>query len=95
MLDNDLLAALASEFPDGVLLSALSHEELTQLHGLIQAFFERSMQEEEFVIAYDQQAKVALLHEHCRVLSERYEEDGAHIRVRAPASLLGGLRREL
>jgi hypothetical protein len=29
------------------------------------------------------------------VLSERYEEDGAHIRVRAPASLLGGLRREL
>ncbi len=95
LLDNDQRAALASEFPDAVLMSALSQEDVTQLHGLIQAFFERSMQEEEFVIAYDQQAKVALLHEHCRVLSERYEEDGAHIRVRAPASLLGGLRREL
>jgi 50S ribosomal subunit-associated GTPase HflX len=53
------------------------------------------MEEEEFVIPYDQQAKVALLHERCRVLSERYEADGAHVRVRAPASLLGGLRREL
>ena len=51
------------------------------------------MEEAEFVIPYDQQAKVALLHETCRVLEERYEEDGAHVRVRAPASLLGGLRR--
>ena len=25
----------------------------------------------------------------------RYSEDGAHVRVRAPAALLGGLRREL
>jgi hypothetical protein len=38
---------------------------------------------------------VALLHERCRVLEERYDEDGARVRVRAPASLLGGLRREL
>ena len=53
------------------------------------------MEDEEFVIPYDQQAKVGVLHDRCRVLEERYEEDGAHVRVRAPAALLGGLRNEL
>jgi GTP-binding protein HflX len=95
LLDHEQRAALASEFPDAVLMAASSAEDVARLHGLIRAFFERSMEEEEFVIPYDQQAKVALLHERCRVLEERYEEDGAHVRVRAPASLLGGLRREL
>lgn len=95
LLDHDQRAALASEFPDAILMAASSPEDVRRLHGRIQAFFERSMEEEEFVIPYDQQAKVALLHERCRVLEERYEEDGAHVRVRAPASLLGGLRREL
>jgi GTP-binding protein HflX len=95
LLDSDQCEALALEFPDAVVMSAHSAEDVTRLHGRIQDFFERSMEEEDFVIPYDQQAKVALLHERCRVLSERYEEDGAHIRVRAPAALLGGLRREL
>jgi GTP-binding protein HflX len=69
--------------------------DVAQLHERIQAFFERFMEEEEFVIPYDQQAKVAFLHQRCRVLSERYEEDGAHIRVRASAQFLDGIRREL
>jgi GTP-binding protein HflX len=95
LLSGDRREALAREFPDAVVMSARSSTDVAELHARIQAFFERSMEEEEFVIPYDQQAKVALLHERCRVLSERYEEDGAHVRVRAPASLLGGLRREL
>ena len=76
-------------------MSSKSAEDVAALHGRIQAFFERSMEEEEFVIPYDRQAKVSLLHERCRVLEERYEEDGAHVRVRAPAAVLSGLRREL
>ena len=95
LIDRDQRAALASEFPEAILMAASSPEDVLRLHGLIQGFFERSMEEAEFVIPYDQQAKVALLHARCRVLEERYEEDGAHIRVRAPASLLGGLRREI
>jgi len=95
LIDRDQRAALASEFPEAILMAASSPEDVLRLHGLIQGFFERSMEEAEFVIPYDQQAKVALLHARCRVLEERYEEDGAHVRVRAPASLLGGLRREI
>lgn len=95
LLDDDQRSVLARDFPEAILMSARSDEDVAHLHERIQAFFERSMEEEEFVIPYSQQARVSLLHERCRVLSERYEEDGAHIRVRAPASLLDGLRREL
>jgi GTP-binding protein HflX len=95
LLGDQEREALAVEFPDAILMSARAAADVAELHGHIETFFERSMEEEEFVIPYDQQAKVALLHEHCRVLSERYDEDGAHIRVRAPGPLLGGLRRDL
>ncbi|MCP5059150.1 MAG: GTPase HflX [bacterium] len=88
-------SALAEEFPEAVMMSAKSPEDVLALHGRIRDFFERSMEEEEFVIPYDEQRKVALLHERCRVLDERYDEDGAHVRVRAPAALLGSLRREI
>jgi GTP-binding protein HflX len=95
LLRPEQRAALASEFPEAILMAAKSPADVLRLHGRIRDFFESSMEEAEFLIPYDQQAKVALLHERCRVLEERYEEDGAHVRVRAPASLLGGLRREI
>ena len=88
-------SALATEFPDALLMSAHRPTDITALHAQIEAFFERDMQEAEFVIPYDRQAQVALLHDRCRVLEERYEEDGAHVRVRAPSTLLDGLRRDL
>jgi GTP-binding protein HflX len=95
LLDTDQRAALEKEFPDAVLLSAHSAGDVSRLHGLIQDFFEESMEEEEFAIPYDQPAKVAMLHERCRVLDVRYEEDATHIRVRAPAPLLAEMRSEL
>jgi hypothetical protein len=38
---------------------------------------------------------VALLHERTRVLDERYDEHGTHVRVLAPPAVLGGIEREL
>ena len=95
LLKEAEMDALAEEYPDAVLMSASVPEDVSRLHGLIRDFFERFMEEETFLIPYDQQAKVGLLHERCRVLEERYEEDGAHIRVLAPGGLLAGLRREI
>ncbi len=95
LLDEAQRDALAAEFPDAVLMAASVPADVLRLHGLIRDFFERFMEEETFLVPYDQQAKVWLLHERCRVLEERYEEDGAHVRVLAPAGVLGGLRREI
>ena len=94
LLSEEERAAQGQEFPDAVVMSAQSPEDVAALHAKIQAFFESTMEEVDFVIPYDRQAQVAMLHERCRVLEERYEEDGAHVRVRAPESVLGGLRRE-
>ena len=95
LLGEEQRGALASEFPEAILMAASIPEDVLRLHGLIRDFFERSMEEETFVIPYDEQAKVGLLHDRCRVLGQLYEEDGAHVRVLAPASVLEGLRREV
>jgi GTPase len=95
LLDEAQRNALAAEFPEAVLMAASAPADVIRLHGLIRDFFERFMEEETFLIPYDRQAKVGLLHERCRVLEERYEEDGAHVRVLAPAGVLDGLRREV
>ena len=76
-------------------MSAASTTDTQTLHGLIQTFFESTMSEADFVIPYDKQAKVSLLHDRCRVIEERYEDDGAHIRVRAPQAVLSALQREV
>ncbi len=88
-------AALAAELPDAIIMSARDKVEVERLYARIVDFFEQSMQEHEFVIGYDQQRHVAVLHESCRVLEERYDEAGAHVRVRATPAVLGRLRREL
>ena len=95
LLDAEQQDALASEFPEAVLMAASIPEDVLRLHGLILDFFEKSMEEETFIIPYDEQAKVGLLHDRCRVLEELYEEDGAHVRVLAPVGVLEGLRREV
>jgi GTP-binding protein HflX len=91
----ELRAELEREFPDGVILSARVAEDLAKLHARIVAFFEAQMQEAEFVIPYDQQRQVQVLHERSRVLEEHYDEAGARLRVRAPEAVLASLRREL
>jgi GTP-binding protein HflX len=94
-LDAEHRAVLQQEFPEAAVVSARLHGDVQQLHARIVAFFERGMEEAEFVIPFSRQRHVALLHEHGRVLEERYEEDGARVRVRAPAAALGWLRRQM
>ncbi len=94
LLTNDQREALASDFPEAIIMSARAADDVTALHKHIQEFFERSMEEADFFVPYDRQARVGRLHESCRVVEERYDEDGAHVRVRAPESVLGRLRRE-
>jgi GTP-binding protein HflX len=65
------------------------------LHAQLVRFFERDMEEAWFVVPFTDQRKVAVLHERCRVLEERYDEDGARVKVRARPGLLRALEREL
>lgn len=87
--------ALALEYPDAVILSARSKEDVAALHARIVEFFERTMEDDEFLVPYADARHVAMLHERARVLDEQYEEAGTRLRVRAPSAILGSLRREI
>ncbi len=94
-LTDDQRHALAVELPDAVIMSTRSPEDVQRLHQRIVAFFEQSMEQATFVVPYANQRAVSLMHERCRVLEERYEEDGAHVQVRAPAAVIASLRAEI
>jgi GTP-binding protein HflX len=94
-LNAEQRAALQNEFPEASIVSARAREDVARLHARIVAFFERAMAEAEFVIPFDRQRQVALLHEHGRVLEQRYEDDGARVRVRAPVAAIAWLRSQI
>jgi GTPase len=93
-LSDDEREALTKEYPEAILMSARIPADVSRLHARIVAFVERDMERAEFVIPYDQQRKVALLHERCRVLEEHYDEAGAHVAVLARKAVLRALERE-
>ena len=88
-------AALAKEFPTALVVSPRDASDVRALWERIVAHFERDMEEAELFVPFHQQRHVALLHQQARVLEERYDENGTHLRVRAPATVLAGLRRTL
>ncbi|MDB4975909.1 MAG: ychF [Myxococcaceae bacterium] len=94
-LSDEQRAALRAEFPDAIIMSARSKDDLAALHAELVAFFERDMEEAQFVVPYEEQRKVALLRERGRVLEETYDEAGAHVRVRARRGVLDALAKEV
>lgn len=94
-LDAERCAALASAHPRAVLLSSRSPGDVAALHARIVAFFEREMVEAELLVPYAAQRLVGEIHSACRVLGERYDEVGRHLRVRAHPAVLSRLRAQL
>jgi GTP-binding protein HflX len=93
-VSDELQKELREEFPDAILMSARLPADIARLHSEIVAFFERDMEEVRFVVPYHSQRLVALLHERCRVLDERYDEQGTEVHVRARPAVLRSLARE-
>jgi GTP-binding protein HflX len=89
-------AALAqlvlSQWPDAVMMSARSPDDVTFLHDHLAATFRGNLIEEEVLIPYDRQQLRAVVFEECEVLGERYVDSGVIFRVRATAAALEKLR---
>jgi GTPase len=94
-LDESQRAALQAEFPDAVLMSAKAREDVASMHARLVAFFERDMEDAEFVVPYAEQRQVSLLRERTRVLEEHYDETGSRVRVRARKGVIAALAREI
>ncbi len=91
-VDPDTRARLALEWPDAVLVSAKDPADVAALRERILAFFERDMEEADLFVPYTKQRIVGEAHTNARVLAERHDEAGTHLRVRARPDVLARLR---
>lgn len=91
-LDAARREELARAYPEAVLLSSRSAADVAALHARIVAFFERDMVEAEVLVPYAEQRLIGEIHATCRVLGERYDEVGRHLRVRAHPSVIARLQ---
>ena len=81
-------AALIVQHPDGIVLSAHSHDDVTALRQRIIDHFERSMVDAHLFLPYAKQALVSQIYENARVVSEEFDEAGRKMLIRAlPAAV--------
>ncbi len=94
--DAPAQAALAqrilAEWPDAVILSAKSRDDVRFLHRKLETHFRGELVEDEIRVAYDKQHLRGALFAECEVLGERYDEAGVVFRVRATQSAIERLR---
>jgi GTPase len=90
-----LAQGVLAKWPDAVLMSARSPDDVRFLHGKIAELFRRDLEEEELRVPYHRQGVRAQLFGECEVLEERYEEDGVLFRVRGPRPALERVKKIL
>jgi GTP-binding protein HflX len=94
--DAPAQAALAqlilAEWPDAVILSAKSPDDIRFLHAKLEQHFRGNVVEDDIHIAYHRQHLRAALFAECQVLGERYDESGVIFRVLATPATIDRLR---
>ena len=86
--------ALGKEFPAALLVSAKDPADVGRVREAIIGTFEADMTEAELVVPYGAGSAIGEIHK-VHVLSESYEGDGVHYRVRAPKAAIDRIRAML
>ncbi|MBK6514037.1 MAG: GTPase HflX [Polyangiaceae bacterium] len=90
-LTEDQIHALAARFPDALLVSARDRSDVSKVRDFIVSFFDGELVEDEIFVPYEQHARVRKIHDSMTVLGERHDEQGTHVRVRAPRASIDRL----
>jgi GTPase len=85
---------LLKEFPAALLVSAKDPADVRRVRDAILGAFEANMTEVDLVVPYDAGSAIGEVHK-VHVISESYEADGVHYRVRAPESAIERIRAML
>jgi GTP-binding protein HflX len=88
-------AALRAKYPDAILLSAKSSEDVAALREMIITFFEAAMVEDQLLLPYAKQGLLSVVYENVRVLSVDYDTTGRIIKVRGLPDAIARLRTTL
>ncbi len=94
-VDYETGGALLDELPDAIALSAKDPVHVAALRDRIVGHFLGSVQDAELFVPWARHALVNTVHAQCEVVSERHEDAGTRLKVRAAKSVLERLRSEL
>jgi GTP-binding protein HflX len=94
-LDDAACDALREEFPEAILVCAHDPASVADVHELIVTFFDGKMQQAALFVPWTAQAMVSRVYDTATVLSERHDEAGTHLEVRAPAAAIARLQDQL
>jgi GTP-binding protein HflX len=86
--------ALSKEFPGALLVSAKDSADVGRVREAIIGTFEADMTDADLVVPYAAGSAIGEIHK-VHVLSESYEGDGVHYRVRAPKAAIDRIRAML
>jgi GTP-binding protein HflX len=82
---------LRRKFPAALLVSAKDPEDVERVRDAIIGTFEADMAEVDLIVPYNAGGAIGEIHK-VHVISESYEGDGVHYRVRAPGSAVDRIR---
>lgn len=95
-VDDTARATLRARFPEAVQLSTRRPDDVAKLRARIIDHFEATLLTEvELFVPHAKAAVIGAIHESARVVEERWDELGAHFRVRGLASALDKIRASL
>ncbi len=86
--DQEVLAALRLSFAQSVTISARDGIGLDQLAEVVVERRSQDWCEHSLMLPHSEARLMALIHEHGEVLSERWEDDGWHVRVSVPRAIV-------
>jgi GTP-binding protein HflX len=92
-LDEAARLALKQEYPEAIQLSAHAPADVAALRQRILDFFEAQMVEAELLVPYASQGRIGEVYENARVIEERFDEAGRHLRVRSMPGAIARLTR--
>ena len=93
-LTSEQMNELLKEFPNAKAISTLNKDDVKSLREDIIEFFEEDMIETEIFVNYAIQGAIGEIRKNIRVLSERYDESGIYLKVRANEKSLNKLKKD-
>ena len=87
-------AALRTQYPDCVVMSARRPDEIAKLRQMIIAFFQQDLVEAELFLPWSAQQLRGKIYASCQVLEEYSDSEGAFFRVRGEPNAVKNLREQ-
>jgi GTP-binding protein HflX len=87
-------AALRTQYPDCIVMSARRSGDIAMLREVIVGFFREGLVEAELFLPWSAQQQRSEIFARCEVLEERADGEGAFLRIRGESEAVNGLREK-